>query len=65
MKHPAILRLKLKPGLLKDGQMKGARFTEIGRGSYHQPFVADTNADPKPFTWTANPDKIIAAVSIH
>jgi hypothetical protein len=25
-------------------------------------FVADTNADPKPFTWTANPDKIIAAV---
>src|SRR5450631_2027652 len=25
-------------------------------------FVAETNADPKPFTWTANPDKIIAAV---
>ncbi len=24
-------------------------------------FVAETNADPKPFTWTANPDKIIAA----
>ena len=25
-------------------------------------FVAETNANPKPFTWTANPDKIIAAV---
>jgi hypothetical protein len=24
--------------------------------------VAETNADPTPFTWTANPDKIIAAV---
>ena len=25
-------------------------------------FIAETNQDPKPFTWTANPDKIIAAV---
>lgn len=25
-------------------------------------FVAETNRDPKPFVWTANPDKIIAAV---
>ena len=25
-------------------------------------FVAETNEDPKPFTWTADPDKIIAAV---
>ena len=25
-------------------------------------FVSETNADPKPFTWTANPNKIIAAV---
>jgi transposase len=25
-------------------------------------FVAETNVDPKPFTWTADPDKIIAAV---
>src|SRR5580693_1987473 len=25
-------------------------------------FVADTNSDPKPFAWTANPNKIIAAV---
>lgn len=24
-------------------------------------FVAETNHDPKPFTWTADPDKIIAA----
>ena len=25
-------------------------------------FVAETNHDPKPFTWTADPNKIIAAV---
>jgi transposase len=25
-------------------------------------FVAEQNANPKPFLWTANPDKIIAAV---
>jgi len=25
-------------------------------------FVAETNNDPIPFTWTADPDKIIAAV---
>ena len=25
-------------------------------------FVDDTNANPKPFTWTADPNKIIAAV---
>jgi hypothetical protein len=25
-------------------------------------FVAETNTNPKPFKWTANPDKIIAAV---
>jgi transposase len=25
-------------------------------------FIEETNQMPKPFTWTANPDKIIAAV---
>jgi transposase len=25
-------------------------------------FVTETNADPRPFRWTKNPDKIIAAV---
>ena len=25
-------------------------------------FLAEANAEPKPFTWTADPDKIIAAV---
>ena len=25
-------------------------------------YVAETNASPKPFTWTADPDEIIAAV---
>jgi hypothetical protein len=25
-------------------------------------FVAETNADPKPFVWTAKPTRILAAV---
>jgi hypothetical protein len=25
-------------------------------------FLAETNDDPKPFVWTADPDQIIAAV---
>jgi hypothetical protein len=25
-------------------------------------FVADTNADPKPFVWTADPKRVLAAV---
>jgi hypothetical protein len=25
-------------------------------------FLTETNDDPKPFTWTADPDQIIAAV---
>ena len=25
-------------------------------------FLRDTNDHPKPFTWTADPDKIVAAV---
>lgn len=27
-------------------------------------FLAEANNDPKPFTWTADPDKIIAAVRL-
>jgi hypothetical protein len=26
-------------------------------------YLAEANHNPKPFTWTANPDKIIAAVN--
>jgi hypothetical protein len=25
-------------------------------------FVAETNQNPKPFTWTADPDRVLAAV---
>jgi len=28
-------------------------------------FLRQTNNDPKPFVWAADPDKIIAAVSGH
>jgi hypothetical protein len=28
-------------------------------------FLDETNQDPKPFTWTADPDKIVAAVKRH
>jgi hypothetical protein len=26
-------------------------------------FVEETNANPKPFIWTANPNRVLAAVS--
>jgi hypothetical protein len=26
-------------------------------------FLAETNADPKPFVWTAHPDRVIAPCS--
>jgi hypothetical protein len=28
-------------------------------------FLEEHNGEPKPFTWTANPDKIIAAVTLR
>ena len=34
----------------------------LKRGATINRFVAETNLDPKPFTWTADLDKIIAAV---
>jgi hypothetical protein len=43
----------------------------LKRGTFHSlidlqaainGFVAEQNANPKPFTWTADPDQIIAAV---
>jgi transposase len=43
----------------------------LKRGAFHSVvdlqaainrFIAETNSDPKPFTWTADPDMIIAAV---
>ena len=50
-----------------------AKLTErrLKRGVFHSivdfqasinRFLAETNDDPRPFNWTANPDRIIAAV---
>ena len=49
---------KLSKRRLKRGVFRSVHELQIAINR----FVADTNNMPKPFTWTANPDKIIAAV---
>jgi hypothetical protein len=59
-------------GLLSDWPVKKLSICDLCVGPYRplrrrspaaiNRFVAETKADPKPFAWTANPDKIIAAV---
>jgi hypothetical protein len=51
--RPQLTRRRLKPGVFRSvDDLKAA----IDR------FVADTNADQKPFVWTANSHCILAAV---
>ena len=62
--HGQILRYPSLAKLHTDG---GISINQpFGDGKRHQAainrFLAETNAEPKPFTWTADPDKIIAAV---
>jgi hypothetical protein len=42
-----------------------ARRLLLGRRSpgRHHRFIDDANDEPKPFVWTADPDKIIAAIN--
>ena len=48
-----LTRRRLKRGVFRSiGELKAA----IDR------FLAETNADPKPFVWTADPAKVLAAV---
>ena len=49
---------KLAKQRLKRGVFRGVVDLQVAINR----FVAETNHDPKPFTWTADPDKIIAAV---
>ena len=47
------------------GRCMQARRLSLGRRTpdRHQPLHRDANHQPKPFVWTADPDKIIAAVN--
>jgi transposase len=49
---------KLSRRRLKRGVFRSVR--ELKAAINH--FLDETNSDPKPFTWTADPDKIVAAV---
>ena len=73
-RHPRFVfhfTLHLAPGSTPSrGSSKLSR-RRLKRGVFHSVvdlqaainrFVAETNDNPKPFTWIANPDKIIAAV---
>jgi len=50
----AKLRRRLKRGVLR---------SLVDLHAAIKRFLAETDASPKPFVWTANPDDIIAAVS--
>jgi transposase len=49
---------KLTPRRLKRGVFKGV----VDLQAAINRFVAETNSDPRPFTWTADPDAIIEKV---
>ena len=53
--YDGLLRDKTRPSRIPDRCVVDLQ-AAINR------FVAETNHDPKPFTWTADPDKIFAAV---
>lgn len=61
-----VLLAQRRRGILREAQPTSieAQYLPLRRRSSGRlnRFVAETNANPKPFTWTANPDKIIAAV---
>src|SRR5262245_56753086 len=49
--------------LLSTRRLKRAVFRSVQElKNATQGFIAETNANPKPFIWTKDPDKIIAAV---
>ena len=52
--HPKgrVWRARHPRGVFKSGSNLQSAITQV---------IAQTNHDPKPFVWTANPDKIIAA----
>ena len=73
---PPRLHLPLRAKLLLLAQCGGGFFAKLSkrrlkRGVFHSivdlqaainRFIEETNQMPKPFVWTADPDKIIAAV---
>jgi hypothetical protein len=59
----AIAISSAAPGNRQTQRLKRGVFRSLGelKNAIHR-FLDDTNADPKPFTWTKDPNKIIAAV---
>jgi hypothetical protein len=53
-----LARAKLTKRRLKRGVFKSI----VDLQAAINRFLAETNDDPRPFTWTADPDQIIAAV---
>ena len=52
----------LRQALASEDLKRGVFISVVDLKAAIDRFVAETNNDPKPFTWTANPNKIIAAV---
>ena len=65
------LRLQRREELVVEGFFAKLTRRRLKRGSFRSVpelkaaidrFLAETNADPKPFVWTADPAKVLAAV---
>ena len=49
-------------GTLSVSQVISTRQSVIDKAQFPNRFLEDTNDHPKPFTWTADPERIISAV---
>jgi hypothetical protein len=61
---PTVKRLEAADGMLGGREETGRKLcTALEKAGieFIDRFVAEHNAEPKPFTWTADPDKIIQA----
>jgi len=57
-----LLRSPFFAKLAKQRLKRGVFYSLVSLQAAINRFVAQTNADPRPFCWTKDPDKIIAAV---
>jgi hypothetical protein len=61
-----VLLAQCSRGLLRQAQptslKRGVFCSVVHLQAAINRFVTETNQNPKPFTWTADPDRIIAAV---
>src|SRR3954470_18540867 len=60
--HPGLMGRRLLRLLTRQRLQRGVFRSVVDLQLAINRFVADTNADPKPFVWTADPKRVLAAV---